>query len=354
MLTFEDFTFGVEVEFTGAELVDVETGMQAALANTNIDVVRESYNHCTRNHWKVTTDATVTEHRNYSRGTGFGGELVSPVLRGHAGFAELEQVLAALNSVAGVTGDDVRCGLHVHLGWRGINVQHVKNIVQRYAHHEQSIDAWMSPSRRANNSRWCSSIAGNGYPLRTVASHSGSLSSMAGLAGRYYKVNLQSLSRYTTVEFRQHQGTTDYSKISSWIKFLMAFCQTSKHRTVTACDVSYKRQKRSQAFGEVRELFEARNWTVRFGGGKWKFSDELGNIRHELTNNEMFAFYVNGVINTGGLAKARARQVLNQEFINFYQQCFTNGQIDDVFEGCDADVRQFLIDRTAHFARRAA
>lgn len=345
MTIFNNYRFGVEIEFTGAELRTVETEMQAILAGTSIDVVREGYNHVTRPHWKITTDATVTEHRNYSSGDGFGGELVSPILEGEAGLLELKKVLEALNSVQGVAVD-VRCGLHVHLSWDGMTTTHVKNIVRRYAANETQIDGWMPRSRKANNSRWCSSIAGNRYPLRDIANHQGTLERMAGLAGRYYKVNLQCLSRYGTVEFRQHSGTTDYTKISAWVKFLMGFCEASKTSSVDA--QTYNRSKRTQAFGEVRELFESKGWDVKFGGGKWTFRNELGHCHAIKTNNEMFAFYVDGVCNSKGLAK-KSRQTLNDAFATFWSECFTD-EVDSLFKNVDTDTQEFLNNRAAQLA----
>ena len=116
MINLNAYKFGVEVEFTGAETQTVATELQIILAGTGIDVHLEGYNHQTRNHWKVTTDATVTECRDYRNGSGFGGELVSPVLHGEAGLAEMKKVLDALNQVAnGAVDVDRRCGVHVHL-----------------------------------------------------------------------------------------------------------------------------------------------------------------------------------------------------------------------------------------------
>lgn len=37
---------------------------------------------------------------------------------------------------------------------------------------------------------------------------------------RYKKVNLKSYFRHGTVEFRQHSGTIEYTKISNWVLFL--------------------------------------------------------------------------------------------------------------------------------------
>lgn len=37
---------------------------------------------------------------------------------------------------------------------------------------------------------------------------------------RYRKVNLEAYARHRTVEFRQHSGTTNFTKMENWIRFL--------------------------------------------------------------------------------------------------------------------------------------
>lgn len=362
MTNLNAYKFGVEIEFTGAETQTVANEMQTILAGTGIEIYREGYNHSTRNHWKVTTDATVTESRNYRDGSGYGGELVSPVLEGEAGLQELNQILDALNQVDnGAVKVDRRCGIHVHLSWDGMTTDHVKEVYKRYAQYETEIDAWMAPSRRGNNSRWCASIATNNrHGLRAVEAYTGTLRGMASLCGRYYKVNLQSLSRYGTVEFRQHGGSTEFEKIGAWVKFLMGFVEASK-TTRTGTDITrYKRAKRQgNAFGEVRELFAQKGWEVAYAGrGNWKVVDPIGNTRDTLTGNQMFAFYVDGACNyeTGNLTR-NARATLIPEFVAYYQNLVGDVQVaDSLFEGVDQATQDYLMARVAQFeaTRRAA
>lgn len=39
-------------------------------------------------------------------------------------------------------------------------------------------------------------------------------------SNRYHKVNIEAYTRYSAVEFRQHGGTTNFAKMSTWIHFL--------------------------------------------------------------------------------------------------------------------------------------
>tara|TARA_B100001248_G_C27379202_1_gene456042 strand:- start:729 stop:1757 length:1029 start_codon:yes stop_codon:yes gene_type:complete len=341
MTNYEDFTFGVEVEFTGAQLRDVETGMRQHLATTNIDVVREGYNHITRPHWKITTDATVTEGRNYATGDGFGGELVSPVLRGADGFAELDRVLEALNSVSGVTVD-YRCSVHVHLKWDGMTTHHVKNIVSRYRNFETSIDAWIAPSRRANKNRWCCSINQSAYPLRRILNYTGSVVGIARLAGRYHKVNLQSLSRYGTVEFRHHGGSTCPEKITNWVKFLMGFCEASKRATLgQTVDLNYRASKQ-KVYSQMREQFAMFGYEMKWARGhNWDLFDPQGNHVSRKVIAELDAMY------TG--------RSLNQTFLDWWNSTVNQAlPVDDLFNDVEESVKQFLQARVEHFAQRRA
>ena len=353
MLNIDDFYFGVEVEFADAPLGEVVTVMRSALNGTGIEVRQEGWNHTTRPYWKVTTDATVTRHRNYTRGEGFGGELVSPKLKGRQGLVELKQALDALNRHTQVNVDS-RCGLHVHLSWDNMQAAQIQNAVQRYARYESIIDSWMPPSRRAGVNSWCASINGNGYPLQSVASHNGSVADLAGLAGRYYKVNLQSLSRnsHGTVEFRHHGGSTDFVKIGQWIKFLMNFVAASD--TVPQDVTTYHRRQRSSAFGEVRELFAAKGWELKYASrGTWHLRDENQAVVDQFTNAELFEFYVDGVCDSKGHAKRRARQTLNDVFATYWS-CKFNQPTDSVFRGVGSDTQAFLESRIQHFAQQAA
>ena len=50
---------------------------------------------------------------------------------------------------------------------------------------------------------------------------------------RYYKVNPCSWSRHQTIEFRQHQGSTDFEKISNWVSFCAELVVWSRDNRLT-------------------------------------------------------------------------------------------------------------------------
>jgi hypothetical protein len=74
------------------------------------------------------------------------------------------------------------------------------------------------PSSRRNN-RFCQGFANI---TETQIKSAGTITDLRRAFGndRYRKVNLEAYARHRTVEFRQHSGTTNFTKMSSWIYFL--------------------------------------------------------------------------------------------------------------------------------------
>ena len=94
---------------------------------------------------------------------------------------------------------------------------------------ENVIDTFMAQSRRADNNIYCHSMAGLNFEncntvsdVQSVCSHD-----------RYFKVNSMAWNRHHTIEFRQHQGTTNYEKISNWVKFCAKLVGWSKNNRLT-------------------------------------------------------------------------------------------------------------------------
>lgn len=195
--------FGIEIEAYNCDMRRLARELQDA----GITVAVEGYNHTTRENWKLVTDGSLQGNDTF--------ELVSPILVGEAGLKELEKVCWVLDLCDARINDS--CGLHVHLDAEGFNMNTWKNLALTYKHLESLIDAFM-PGARRNNS-YCKSLnhvsderiksAGTIDALRDVFSRD-----------RYHKVNFEAYSRHKTVEFRQHSGTTNFTKIENWVRFL--------------------------------------------------------------------------------------------------------------------------------------
>lgn len=195
------FTFGVEIEC----LVSANVMRECAERN-NMPFQYEAYNHTDNNrYYKFVSDSSIRGENPI--------ECVSPVLTGRDGMKSLENCCKALNEANAQV--NVSTGLHVHIGAQNLSDEAYVNVFKNYQKLEKVIDTFMARSRRENNSQWCMTIQGldysnciTKYSVRNVMRNN-----------RYYKINACSYDRHKTIEFRQHQGSTDFEKISNWVNF---------------------------------------------------------------------------------------------------------------------------------------
>lgn len=195
--------FGIEIEAYNCDM----NRLARELRGAGITVRVEGYNHETRDHWKLVTDGSLQGNDTF--------ELVSPILAGEAGLKELEKVCWVLDLCDAQVNDT--CGLHVHLDAEDFTMDTWKNLALTYKHLEHLIDAFMPESRR--NNTYCKSL--NSVSDEKIKS-AGTIDDLRDVfhRERYHKVNFEAYSRHKTVEFRQHSGTTNFTKMENWVRFL--------------------------------------------------------------------------------------------------------------------------------------
>jgi len=224
-------TFGVEAEFFGiTPMVAIQ-----ALASVGITATYEGYTHAVMTNWKIVTDVSVTA---LGTGTGRGLELVSPILQGEAGLEQMAKALNALRNAGALVNKT--CGLHVHVGMDGLNGAQINKVVEFYASNENNINQLVSPSRRGNS--FCKLLSRRGNlemtnfnqlrnmvtPLSPSSNRVNTeIARLAQGTNRYYTVNVSAYAKYGTVEFRQHQGTLNGTKATTWVKFLLGLIETA-------------------------------------------------------------------------------------------------------------------------------
>lgn len=205
--------FGVEIEFcTRLSMTTIEEKLSAA----GLEVRAEDYNHRTRPHWKIVTDSSVSR----------GFELVSPPLSGEDGIEEVKRAVAALVE-AGCTVD-TSCGLHVHVDAGNLSGASVVNVLRRYSAHESAIDA-MVPSHRRNNT-YARSVRNDFQTVETYLRSNPNANAREvceQVYDRYRKLNATAFVKHGTLEFRQHSGSIDGTKIANWIMFCVQFVDDS-------------------------------------------------------------------------------------------------------------------------------
>lgn len=188
-------TFGLEFEFLipTNNVNTMHTKLRELLGNRYLD----SSNHYCSNYscWQMSTDGSLIGGNGYST-----KELKSPILAWtDESYAEVKAVLSILNSLGGKV--NTTCGTHVHIGsfTQRITPEQNKLLYTAYGRWENALfDAITSRSRR--NNRFCRTCKINFE------------------RDRYHKLNPCSLDKHSTIEFRQHQGTLNATKILNWAK----------------------------------------------------------------------------------------------------------------------------------------
>lgn len=232
--TTETRQFGVEVEFYN---ITPQVAVQALQA-VGVNVEWMGYTHSVTTNWKIVTDGSVSG-RGTGQGTGL--ELVSPILKGEEGLIELEKALNALDNAGAKV--NTTCGLHVHIDTAGMQNVQRKNFFNAYVRNQGLMDRLVSQSRRNNRNYTMP------YNSSQVETYAEAAATGRGGNNRYFTVNTCSLSKYGTLEFRQHQGTVNGKKVVAWVQMLLAIAQTASNTTVEGFTV----------FNTVAEFLDGNN-----------------------------------------------------------------------------------------------
>lgn len=233
-------TFGVEIECLYPSSIGSCSDLERALSVRGVDIEFRGYTHATSEHWKIVTDSSLSAIEGYST-----CEIVSPILSGREGLQKLNLVCQALDDLGCTVNKS--CGFHVHHGASNMSIEARKDVFRYYRRAEAVIDTIVSPSRRGNANRFCQSLLN--YSEGQFPST------------RYTKVNAEAFARHGTIEFRQHQGTINYQKMSNWIRLtqaIMTYASILRGETVGDLDTMLKQLHLEQ----YKEFFKGRVETL--------------------------------------------------------------------------------------------
>jgi hypothetical protein len=243
-------TFGTEFECFIPQ--GTTQPMLAAAINARLDGIAicavEGYNHHSRPHWKIVTDGSLGD---YSRGV----EVVSPVLQGEDGIAQMRLVCDALTDFGCTVNQSA--GFHVHVGAAGEGLGFFKKLVRLYQTYERVIDGMMPASRRASTNSYSRSLQGASPSAINAATSLSQLANVIQMASRasadrYHKVNITAFSRHSTVEFRQHSGTVDATKAENWVRLCLKMVAAAKRADVIFETASTSGPRNTARFGTKR------------------------------------------------------------------------------------------------------
>jgi hypothetical protein len=155
------------------------------------------------------------------------------------------------------------CGLHVHVGWTGDEAA-LARLVFLAANHEKAFYAATGTKRRERGA-YCQPVRSSpDYQARFVQGTN------RPIMGRYYLLNLQNLnpaSRKRTVEFRCFSATTNFHKISGYVRMCLGLVQKA-HDTKRITQWANKTpvatspiSRSGEGQTELNRLFYALGWT---------------------------------------------------------------------------------------------
>lgn len=200
------YTFGVEIETAGMNKSLFINTAEANGLSVYDHMGQYAGCHVDINRFKLVPDGSIQGYNP--------AECVTPALDGNTnGFAQLKACCDALN-LSGAQAN-YSCGLHVHIGAAGMTGEQYVNVFKNYQRLEAVIDSFMARSRRGSNCQWAHSLRGHDFNN----CHNVDDVVLEFNGDRYQKVNPCSYGRHKTIEFRQHQGSTNYTKIKNWVNF---------------------------------------------------------------------------------------------------------------------------------------
>lgn len=182
-------------------------------------------------------------------------EMVSPVFNnGRNDFEMLKKACKALEDNGAQVNKST--GLHVHISSPAITDTAYVNVFKNYQKLENVINTFMARSRHDND--YAAKISNYDFSCCSTPRDVERL-----MHSRYHKVNPCSWSSHRTIEFRQHGGTCNYTKISEWVKFCAALVGWSvnnvlDHEVTSIDEIPFLNAKQKAFFKSRAAEFAAR------------------------------------------------------------------------------------------------
>jgi hypothetical protein len=142
-----------------------------------------------------------------------------------------------------------RTSVHVHLDARNMSTDEIISLVQVYTIFEDALFEYAGTSRKDNV--FCIPLRYSAMDYRDYT-----FLDLHAAWAKYLAINICPLSEFGTVEFRHMAGTSDYSKIMTWIILLALMVDYVKARSRTEVDETILKMKlESNYFKLIEEIF---------------------------------------------------------------------------------------------------
>ncbi len=204
-----DLTFGIEIETIAPTSAVQEHGLRIGAYKHGIQVPYLPAG------WTASDDGSIR-----TNGRGLPCEIVSPILKGAEGIAQVIEVINALNAYGHRVNES--CGTHVHVGWKrswsSISLARLITIVAYLENGLYAITGTKSRERGANGTCYTKGLRryGNDKTAKVTLDRD-----------RYHTLNLTNLASGTkeTVEFRAFGGSLNATKVCGWIQVCLGLVE---------------------------------------------------------------------------------------------------------------------------------
>lgn len=200
-----EMTFGVEIETIAPQSAIETDGLRIGAYHQGIQVPYLPQG------WKAERDGSIDTRRG-----GHACEIVSPVLRGAEGLAQVAEVVRTLEAKGHRV--NITCGVHVHIGWsRNLPAEALARLVTIVSYTEKGLYA-ITGTKSRERGTYCGGVRkyGNGKDAKPALDRN-----------RYHALNLTNLAngRSETVEFRVFSGSVSAVKVVGWIQVCLGLVE---------------------------------------------------------------------------------------------------------------------------------
>jgi hypothetical protein len=200
----KDLTFGVEIETLAPADLAQTANLQIGAYHHGIQVPYLPAG------WKAERDGSIAEMPGYQS-----CEIVSPILRGSEGLAQVIEVLKTLEEKGHKV--NASCGVHCHVGWHPEwPSDALARLITIVAYAEKGLYA-ITGTKNRERGRFCGGIRkyGNQKDAKGRLDYD-----------RYHALNLTNLAHgRQTVEFRVFSGSTSGTKVVGWIQVCLGLVE---------------------------------------------------------------------------------------------------------------------------------
>jgi len=275
-LNLDDYTFGVEVEFTGTTRSTAARAVAEVLHSSvsfdggcyNAYSIRDSRGRI----WKVMRDSSVASERKVngrivSAGDEYKCEFVTPILRYTDDMELLQEIIRAIRKVKGHVNSS--CGLHVHIGAGRHTPRSLRNLVNIFKSKQDML--YKAIAVKPNRTNYCKKLEDefvdrvNKHKPQTteafaddVYKNYGGYDSNRNIhysSARYFGINFHSYYTKGTVEFRLFNSTLH----AGWVRTFVILSIAMNNQAICQSNASAK------VTTSTNECFTFRTWLLRMG-----------------------------------------------------------------------------------------